>query len=384
MIRADGVELSLGDSRVLEGVDLRAGDGEFVGLVGPNGAGKTSLLRCINGVLTPDEGAVTVEGRRVAETPADAVSRLVATVPQDSSVAFEFPVERVVEMGRTPHRSRLDWSDGGDAVERAMERTDVARFRERNVGEVSGGERRRVLLARALAQETPALLLDEPTASLDIDHQVRVLGLAADLASEGRTVLAAIHDLDLAARFCDRLCLLSEGRIRAAGPPAEVLDPDTVEAVFGTAAAVARDRATGTPTVTALRDRPDREACVHVLGGGAAGARAVGDLRRAGYSVSLGVVPEGDTAAETARGLGCTVVTAPPFEAPGADAVAAVAPLLDRADACLDTGGPGSGPTRERVDVPARTVALAEGEDAVGALRDADQTPADGGAKRGV
>jgi iron complex transport system ATP-binding protein len=138
------------------------------------------------------------------------------------------------------------------------------------------------------------------------------------------------------------------------------------------------------PTVTALRDRPDREACVHVLGGGEAGARAVADLRRAGYSVSLGVVPEGDTAAETARGLGCVAVTAPPFEVLDADAVATVTDLLDRADACLDTGGPGSGPTRERVDVPAGTVGLGDGADAATALLEEGPTPTDGGPKRGV
>nr|WP_236544743.1 ATP-binding cassette domain-containing protein [Salinirussus salinus] len=360
---------------MLEGVTLRVGDGEFVGLVGPNGAGKTTLLRCINGVLEPDGGAVTLDGRPVAETASEAVSRLVATVPQDGSVAFDFTVERVVEMGRTPHRSRLDWSDGSDAVERAMERTGVARFRDRDIGSLSGGERRRVLLARALAQETPALLLDEPTASLDIDHQVRMLGLVADLVSEGRTALAAIHDLDLAARFCDRVCLLSGGEIRAAGPPAEVLTADALEAVFGTAAAVEVDPATGAPTVTALRDRPERGLRVHVAGGGRAGARAVSALWRAGCTVSLGPVPEGDAAAEAARGLDCPVVTVPAFGDPTAPAVTEdLDRLLGEADVCVDTGGPGSEVARERVQAGAlprgagHTVTVGEGEDPVAAV----------------
>ncbi|WP_159899580.1 ATP-binding cassette domain-containing protein [Salinirussus salinus] len=375
MIRAEGVELALGGTEVLEGVTLRVGDGEFVGLVGPNGAGKTTLLRCINGVLEPDGGAVTLDGRPVAETASEAVSRLVATVPQDGSVAFDFTVERVVEMGRTPHRSRLDWSDGSDAVERAMERTGVARFRDRDIGSLSGGERRRVLLARALAQETPALLLDEPTASLDIDHQVRMLGLVADLVSEGRTALAAIHDLDLAARFCDRVCLLSGGEIRAAGPPAEVLTADALEAVFGTAAAVEVDPATGAPTVTALRDRPERGLRVHVAGGGRAGARAVSALWRAGCTVSLGPVPEGDAAAEAARGLDCPVVTVPAFGDPTAPAVTEdLDRLLGEADVCVDTGGPGSEVARERVQAGAlprgagHTVTVGEGEDPVAAV----------------
>jgi iron complex transport system ATP-binding protein len=391
VIRAEGVELALGGSDVLDGVDLRVGEGEFVGLVGPNGAGKTTLLRCINGVLEPDSGAVTVDGRRVGETPADAVSRLVATVPQDGSVAFDFPVERVVEMGRTPHRSRLDWSDGSDAVERAMERTGVATFRDRDVGSLSGGERRRVLLARALAQETPALLLDEPTASLDIDHQVRMLGLVADLVAEGRTALAAIHDLELAARFCDRVCLLARGEIRAAGPPAEVLTADALEAVFGTDAAVGVDPTTGTPTVTALRDRPERDLRVHVAGGGRAGARAVTNLWQAGCGVSLGPVPAGDVAAETARGLDCPVVTVAAFGDPAAAGVTGeVNRLLGRADVCVDTGGPGSAVARERAEAeanrgkPARIVAVPEGEDPVGAvLERGDGDGAEGGSGGG-
>ncbi len=380
MIRVEGLELTLGDSDVLTGVDLRVGKGEFVGLVGPNGAGKTTLLRCINGVLEPDGGAVRVEGRRVAETPADAVSRLVATVPQDGSVAFDFTVERLVEMGRTPHRSRLDWSDGSDAVEEAMERTGVTRFRERGVGSLSGGERRRVLLARALAQETPALLLDEPTASLDIDHQVRVLGLVTDLVSEGQAALAAIHDLDLAARFCDRVCLLSTGEIRAAGPPAEVLTADALETVFGTAAAVGVDPATGTPTVTALRDRPERDLHVHVAGGGRAGARAVSALWRAGCVVSLGPVPAGDVAAETARGLDCPVVTAPAFGEPETPAVTEeLDRLLGGVAVCVDTGGPGSDIARERAETggrargPSRVLSVAEGENPVAAVLDDDE-----------
>ena len=395
MIRAEGVELALGGTEVLEGVTLRVGDGEFVGLVGPNGAGKTTLLRCINGVLEPDGGAVTLDGRPVAETASKAVSRLVATVPQDGSVAFDFTVERVVEMGRTPHRSRLDWSDGSDAVGRAMERTGVARFRDRDVGSLSGGERRRVLLARALAQETPALLLDEPTASLDIDHQVRMLGLVAELVAEGRTALAAIHDLDLAARFCDRVCLLSSGEIRAAGPPAEVLTADTLEAVFGTAAAVGVDPATGTPTVTALQDRPERSLRVHVAGGGRAGTRAVSALWRAGCTVSLGPVAEGDAAAEAARGLDCPVITAPAFGDPTNAAVAEdLDRLLGEVDVCVDTGGPGSEVARERVQAgalplgPGHTVTVGEGEDPVAAvLGEADtggSAPADTGGSAGT
>jgi len=263
--------LSLGPTDVLDGVSLSVERGEFVALVGPNGAGKTTLLRTINGILSPDEGTVELDGDAVGGLSASAVSRRVATVPQDTQVGFSFSVEQIVEMGRTPHRSRLDWRDDGDPVEAAMERTETLGFRDRAVDSLSGGERQRVLLARALAQEPDALVLDEPTASLDINHQVEVLGLVADLVAEGRAALAAIHDLNLAARFCDRVLLLSEGRIRARGPPADVLGDDRLAEAFGTETAVSRDHVTGTPRIAALDGRPDRAGRVHVAGGGPAG-----------------------------------------------------------------------------------------------------------------
>lgn len=256
MINVEGVSVALGDSEVLSDVSLPVADGEFLGLVGPNGAGKTTLLRTVNGLIDPEAGRVGVDGRTVGQCAAKEVGRLVATVPQDTTLAFDFPVRDVVEMGRTPHRSRFGTATAADreAVERALDRTDTARFADRSVGELSGGERQRVVLARALAQETPVLLLDEPTASLDIGHQARVLDLVGGLAAEGRTVVAAVHDLDLAARYCDRLALLDDGRLVASGTPAEVLTADRVGRVFETTVSVATDAVTGMPSVTV---RPD-------------------------------------------------------------------------------------------------------------------------------
>lgn len=258
-IDVESVGVSLGGARILEGVSLSVPAGSFVAVVGPNGAGKTTLLRTINGVLAPDEGRVLLDGRAVTDLSAREVARLVATVPQGTELAFEFPVRDVVEMGRTAHRGRFERAGEADraAVETAMERAAVADLADRSVGSVSGGERQRVLLARALAQESPALVLDEPTASLDVHHRVRTLGLVADLVEEGRTAVAAIHDLDLAARFCDSLVVLADGGVLATGPPEEVLTESVVERAFGGPVTVDDHPATGTPSVTALEDRPE-------------------------------------------------------------------------------------------------------------------------------
>ncbi len=338
MIDISDVHVSLGGQAVLEGVDLRVDHGELVGLVGPNGAGKTTLLRTVNGLLTPDSGHVRIDGDRIDRLGSRATSRRVATVPQDSHLGFTFTVEEIVEMGRTPHRSRLDWTDATEAVADALATTDIDHLRTRPVDEVSGGERQRVLVARALAQDTPVLLLDEPTASLDVNHQVRVFQLIRGLVEDGRTALAAIHDLDLAARYCDRLALLADGCIRRVGTPWDVLDSADLGESFQTTAAVTENPITTTPSVTALPDRPEVDTRVHVAGTGAPAARALSACWRAGINVSAGIVPTDGAVASLAGWLGVSVVTAAPFETPDEAARQAVDRFLDDADAVIRAG----------------------------------------------
>ena len=258
-IDVSDLSVTLGGVSVLDSVSTSVDEGRFVGLVGPNGAGKTTLLRAINGALTPDRGTVRVAGQDIAGLGSRATSRLVATVPQSTASAFDFPVRHVVAMGRTPHVGRLGTRTAADraAVDEAMARAAVADLADRPVTDVSGGERQRVVLARALAQDTPVLLLDEPTSDLDVNHQVRTLELVADLVDEGRTVVAAIHDLDLAARYCDRVALLAGGKLRAVGTPDEVLTAERLERVFDTPVEVGENPATGTASVTALSNARD-------------------------------------------------------------------------------------------------------------------------------
>ena len=349
LVDARGVTVGYGSGPVLSGVSLSVERGELVGLVGPNGAGKTTLLKAINGVLDPDEGRVLVDGDDVHDLFSRAASRRVATVPQDTTVAFEFPVEAVVEMGRTPYHGRVRRDpDAAEAVERALDRTETTRFRDRTVGSLSGGERQRVVLARALAQGTPALVLDEPTASLDINHQVRTLALVRELTREGRGALAAIHDLDLAARFCDRIAVLADGNLQAVGPPETVLTGERVAAAFDIAAAVVPSPVTGTPTVTPLSDasadgkRPGRlvesDPCVHVAGTGRTAARAVAALSAAGATVTAGVFPAEGLAADVAREHGVDPVVAPPFAPLDAEAEASAREQLGGADVAVLAG----------------------------------------------
>ena len=349
MIELEGVSVTLGGLDVLESVDLTVERGEFLGLVGPNGAGKTTLIQTVNGVRDVDAGTVRLDGEEIDALSARGVSRRVATVPQDTHVGFSFRAEQIVEMGRTPHRSRLDWDDQTDPVERALERTQTADLRDRSVDGLSGGERQRVLLARALAQETPALVLDEPTASLDINHQIRVLGLVAELVGDGKTAVAAIHDLDLAARFCDRLALLHDGQIVAAGRPEQVLEDTAVETAFGTRAAVTQNPATGAPSVTALDRRSDTDRRVHVAGGGPRAAAALRSAWIGGATATVGPVPDGGVAARLAETLGVEAVTAPPFGSVPASAVEAAVELAERADVVLAPGGPGCELVTERI-----------------------------------
>ncbi|ADJ15024.1 heme ABC transporter ATP-binding protein [Halalkalicoccus jeotgali] len=336
MIDVRDLDVRLGGMAVLDSVSTSIGEGRFVGLVGPNGAGKSTLLRAIGAVLKPDAGTVLLGDEDVHDLPSRAASRRVATVPQDTSLSFDFDVREVVAMGRTPYRSRFRSSAdpaGEETVERALSRTETEAFAERSIGAVSGGERQRVVLARALAQETPILLLDEPTASLDINHQIRTLELVRDLADDGKTVIAAIHDLNLAAHYCDELLLLSKGAIVDSGSPEDVLTESNLTRAFDARAVVSRHPVTGAVYVTALPERTgDREGRVHVIGGGGTVSRLLYVLSAAGYEVSVGALGTGDSDLETARLLGLDTVIVEPFAPIDAETRTRVSERIARAD----------------------------------------------------
>ncbi|MEU8777539.1 ABC transporter ATP-binding protein [Streptomyces sp. NPDC048606] len=236
---------------LLHGVDLAARPGETVGVVGPNGSGKTTLLRCVHGALRPTAGRVLLDGLDAGELGVKERARVVAVVPQDADGTFGLTVHEVVAMGRSPHKRFWEQDGPGDRrlVAEALETVGMAAFAARAFGELSGGERQRVLVARALVQEPGLLALDEPTNHLDIRYQLEVLALVRGLAATGLLVL---HDLNLAAFFCDRLYVLSGGTVVAAGPPAEVLTPELLKEVYGVRAEVAPHPTTGVPNIVYL------------------------------------------------------------------------------------------------------------------------------------
>ncbi len=215
---------------VLQGVDLAIEPGQVVGLIGPNGAGKSTLLAALAGVLA-HTGAVEVSGAPVAGMGRRARARQLAYLPQERQVAWALGVEAVVGLGRLPHAP--DPAADAAAIDRAIGQMDLAAFRGRPVTELSGGELARVLIARALAQDTPVLLADEPVAALDPAHQIGLMVTFRDLARAGRTVILALHDLALCARWCDRVVLLASGRLVADGAPQTILDAKRLADVYG-------------------------------------------------------------------------------------------------------------------------------------------------------
>jgi iron complex transport system ATP-binding protein len=253
--RMEHVSFTYGDGFTLQDVSLSANDTEMVGLIGPNGSGKSTLLKLLSGILSPGEGQIHLDGLNLRRSKRREVSQRVAVVPQQFHMPFAFRVEEVVMLGRTPFLRPFSDGDARDraVVNQAMESVGVTHLQGRFLNELSGGERQKVVLAMALAQEPRLLLLDEPTAHLDINHQVEILQLLKRLNQEnGLTVTAAIHDLNLAALYFQRLIMLKEGRIVADGTPATVLTPGMIAEVFGASVQVQRHPVAGVPCIVVL------------------------------------------------------------------------------------------------------------------------------------
>lgn len=234
--------------QTIQEISLSFARGQFVGLIGPNGSGKSTLLNLLMGLLEPDEGHVFLNEQSLNGYKRRDIAQRIALVPQDVSIGYAFSVREIVAMGRNPHLGRFQPERERDVelIQQALQKTDLLSMADRRVDQLSGGERQRVFIARTLAQETPILLMDEPTTSLDLCHQLELLTLVKGLVQENHLVITAIHDLGLAARFCDRLIMLSQGRVVADGTPEEVLTTDNLRRYFSIEARIESDCGDGT------------------------------------------------------------------------------------------------------------------------------------------
>ena len=256
LLDARTVAFAVEAKRILDGVSVASGAGEFIGLVGPNGAGKTTLIKCISGLLARHEGTVRLDGRDLSRMSPRDVAQIVAHLPQNTSLDFGFTCLEVVLMGRNPHLSpfQIEGARDHEVARAGMRFTDTDGLSGREINTLSGGERQRVLIARALAQEPRLLLLDEPTANLDIQHQLQVMDLVRSLVDDGLAAVAAMHDLNMASAYCDRIYVMSEGRVVASGTPVEVLVQSTIKEVFGVGVTINYDDHTGKPRLEFFLD----------------------------------------------------------------------------------------------------------------------------------
>jgi iron complex transport system ATP-binding protein len=333
------LEVNLGGRRVVGPLDLQIPEGAFVGVLGPNGSGKTTFLKALSGVARPAAGEVLLRGTSIRRYSPVETARMIGVVPQQFSLDFGFTVAEMVAMGRYAHAGRGLGRDGGGAdeaaVEAALGETTLTSLSARPVTELSGGERQRALIAQTLAQETPIILLDEPLNNLDLNHQLEVMQLLTRLHKAGRTIVVVLHDLNIAAQYCETLVLLDGGRVAAQGPADVILDPRVILEVFRVRVAVHRQGARPylTPLWTNAHETGgESRVKVHVMAGGGAASSLVEELVLQGFTPSVGVVSVFDSDYVTAGRYELEVVSAPPFQAFPPEAVAEMESLVRRSD----------------------------------------------------
>ncbi len=369
----DRVSAGYGPRPALRDARLVVRGGEVVGLIGPNGSGKTTAIRVASRTLRPTAGRVRVAGRDPYAMRSREAARLVAVVPQEVAPTFAFTALEVVLMGRSPYLSALGGGGPEDyrRARDAMETAGVHHLGDRPIDELSGGEKQRVLLAQALAQDAPVLLLDEPTTHLDPKHVVAILDTIRALARDGRAVLAVFHDLNLAAGVCDRVVALERGSVVAEGRPGGVITSGFVRAVYGVEAEIQPHPATGRPTVLL---GPTMEPAAgpgllraHVVGGAGRGAPLMRALAEHGFEVTAGVLHTADTDAEVAERLNLERVTVPPFSVVEGEAEAEAEAMMRRAavvvvaDAPYGPGNLGNLRAATRVAAGGISVVILEG-----------------------
>lgn len=317
-LRINNIACRYETTNVLENIDFSAKGGDFIGVIGPNASGKSTLLKSISKVLKPHTGVVLLNEKDVYTFKSAEIAKNLAVVPQESAISFAFTALEVVLMGRTPHLNRFEMESTQDLaiVKEAMELTNTWYLRERPIDTLSGGEKQRIIIARALTQEPRVLLLDEPTDHLDINHQIEILDLIKRLSKEKEMVVIGVfHDLNIVSQYCDRLILLHKGRIFAAGGAGDVLTGENIEKVYGVKVTVKEDDVSGKLLIHPQRKRMIKEAKakVHVIAGSGSAVSLMNELVDNGYNVSLGVINIGDSDYVAAKALELDIVEEKPF-----------------------------------------------------------------------
>ena len=315
----NNIDCYYGSIQILDGIQFGVKSGEFLGILGPNGSGKTTLLKSISRLLKPRKGAILMDELNIYDLKTVDVAKQMAVVPQTAPVTFDFSALEVVLMGRNPHMDRfaIETKEDIEIAKNSMRLTNTWDFADRSITELSGGERQRVIIARALTQEPQLLLLDEPTTHLDISNQLEIMDLLKQLCKTKKLLIVAVfHDFNLAARYCDSLILLKDGKIVAAGKSDDTLTSENVKKVFNVDTIVKKHPITGSLHVIPI-SRPiiqkHKSLIIHLICGGGTGSPVIKILLDEGYRVTAGVLNLLDTDHETAQLLSVPTINEAPF-----------------------------------------------------------------------
>lgn len=320
ILKTENLSINYGEKEILKDININICEGEFVGIIGPNGAGKSTLIKAITDIIEVKEGRIIIDGKDNKSIAKRELAKLVAVVPQEFSIDFEFDAFDIVMMGRNPHKYGKSKDEANDAklVREAMIMTNTWQFKDRYFNQLSGGERQRIIIARAIAQQTKIILLDEPTSHLDIHHQLEVLELARMLKEKyGITILSVLHDINMASRFSDKLILLNDKSLMVYDEPHKVIDEKYLTKVYDMEMIIRKNNVLSVKEILAIRvlkeKLDDRSIDVHVISGGGSGEQIIERLNSMGFNVSCGVVSKGDSDWSLCKLLGVEIAEVLPF-----------------------------------------------------------------------
>ena len=339
MLSFSHAAVGYGEKMVLQDVSFQVSKGEYVALIGSNGTGKSTLIKCVSGLLPLAGGEIEICGKDSRKLKAKERARLVAVVPQSYYVDYDFTVEDIVMMGRNPYidfRHRESKEDH-EIAERAMKLTKTDVFRDRPYNELSGGERQRVILARAITQQPQIILLDEPTSALDLHHQIEVMELIRDLnEKENITVMAVLHDINLASRFCSRIIILKDGKVKADGTPKQIINREEMESLYNMKLLVKNNPLLEKPEIIPIRvmdeEKVQKPLRIHVICGEKGGVRLLEQLVNMGHHISAGVLNQESDDDEICRYLEIPRIEIGPFQPVSAEDQERNLKLMEDAD----------------------------------------------------